>query len=806
MKLFYWIGGALALLFAVPAWAQTGDLTGQVLTKAKEPIAFATIQLLDSSLTTLADEQGRFVFRRLPFGQYQIRISSVEIETLITSVYVNQSHQNIVLQTSPLARDLHEVRVIEKSDKKQRETQGFAVNIIEMKDIAQRNLQTNEALDLTAGVRVRQNGGLGSSVQYNLNGMSGNSVRIFIDGIPIATFGESFSLNSIPPALIDRIEVYKGVIPAHLADDALGGAINIVLKKGNRNQLNASLSYGSFQTIQGNMTGQYRSPTSGFTVKVAGFHNQSDNDYAVWGKFVRNILPNGRYEYVRARRFQDAYQSSGMQMQLGFTDVRWADQFWLGFNGSMDYKEIQHGTYMSIPYMGRFTESAASVFSVSYSKQNLGIRGLELHVNGMYSDRGQTVVDTVKWNYNWFGEISRGLNGEPILRPTGAQQGAPTILTIDRGTGTLRSSLTYALSPQHKFGINYLMYTLQRSEQDDMRSDVERQFVGTRGLIKHVTSWSYAWQDVQSRWQGNLFLKQYYQEIQRSDPRLQMLDGQATRIEERASSQKSTTGYGMATSFRVHKQLTVSTSAEKAVRLPAENEVFGNPGENIVENFGIRPEVSLNYNLGVHAGTFYRQNHTYSFRVNGFIRDARDKIVQRINPRLNDALQTNPYDNLGKTKSIGWEADIQYTYQRNLRLNLAMSRFQSVFNIPLDPNGRPYDYFNQQLPNEPFWTSHATGQYTFAHVLQKNSALQLFYTFRFVERFYTTWLTLEDFRTPRQYTHDLGVSYTFPDQRFLLSIDAKNIFDQQVYDNFAVQKPGRAFYIKFNYQFHSLQK
>ena len=116
---------------------------------------------------------------------------------------------------------------------------GFSVNVIDTKEAATRNLQTND-LGSSAGVRIRQNGGLGSSVNYNVNGMTGNSIRVFIDGIPISTYGSSFNLNSIPPALIERIEVYKGVTPAHLADDALGGAINVVLKKGAKNTLNAS--------------------------------------------------------------------------------------------------------------------------------------------------------------------------------------------------------------------------------------------------------------------------------------------------------------------------------------------------------------------------------------------------------------------------------------------------------------------------------------------------------------------------------------------------------------------------------------
>ena len=122
-----------------------------------------------------------------------------------------------------------------------------------------RNIQTNELLNQTAGVKVRQNGGLGSYVEYNLNGMAGSSIGIFIDGIEISTYGSSFNLNTIPPAMIERIEIYKGVLPAYLSGDLLGGAINVILKKGGmHNNLGASVSYGSFNTTQADINGMYR--------------------------------------------------------------------------------------------------------------------------------------------------------------------------------------------------------------------------------------------------------------------------------------------------------------------------------------------------------------------------------------------------------------------------------------------------------------------------------------------------------------------------------------------------------------------
>lgn len=789
----------LLILAYFTSFSQIATIKGRVYSQNEGGISHASIRLANSNIATLADNNGYFTLKKVPYGQYDLVVSSVEIETRSIKINVNQAHTEIPVVVKHQSLDLAEVNVVQKTEKREIETSGFAVNIIETKDIAQRNVQTNEMLDRTVGIRVRQNGGLGSAVNYNLNGMSGNSVRIFIDGISISTYGESFSLNSIPPALIERIEVYKGVIPAHLADDALGGAINVILKKGGMNNLSASVSYGSFNTFQTNFNASFREEKTGFTVKASGFHNYSDNDYEVWGKFVRNILPNGRYDYVRAKRFDDAYRSTGGQIQVGFTNVRWADQFMIGYNGSDDYKEIQHGTYMSIPYKGRFTESQAHVFSLNYIKKDFMTKGLEFNINGMYSQRAQLVVDTVKWNYNWYGQISIGLNGDPILRPSGAQQAAPTINHINRNVSTFRAGFNYDLNRNHRIVLNHIYYTIDRNEQDMMRSEVERTFIGTRNLVKNITSIAYELRAFDSKFKNNIFTKFYQQGIDRMDPVLTFVENQPITTENKTNSSKTATGYGIAMSYAIAPKYTILVSAEKAVRLPSENEVFGSPGENIVENFGIRPEVSYNLNVGLNGANFQVGKHKYSFTVSGFIRDTRDKITQRINPRLNDAVQTNPYENLGKTKAIGFESDFRYTYNNNLMVGLNMSKFNSVFNIRYDPNGREYDYYNKQLPNEPYWTANTNIQYSFKNILQKNTVLNLYYSFRFVERFYTTWLDIEDFRTPRQYIQDIGVSYAFPNNKFVITADAKNILDAQVYDNFAVQKPGRAFYLKLNY-------
>ncbi|HLW40769.1 MAG TPA: outer membrane beta-barrel protein, partial [Flavobacterium sp.] len=612
----------------------------------------------------------------------------------------------------------------------------------------------------------------------------------------------SFNLNSIPPALIERIEVYKGVVPIHLSDDALGGAINVVLKKGVRNSLNASVSYGSFNTFQGNFSGVTRNDKSGFTLKASGFYNYSDNDYEVWGKFVKNTLPNGRLEQVRAKRFNDAFKSIGGQVEVGFTDVKWADQFFISFNASDSYREIQHGTYMTRPYMGRFEDSDAQVASFNYRKKDFLVKGLHFNVTGMYSQRLQVVNDTVKWNYNWFGERSLDLDGNPILSSTGAQQGAPTINSSKRNVYTLRGDLSYEINPNHRFVFNHLYYNFDRRDNDEMKSAIERNFIETRFLTKNITGLAYEMRAFDTKLKTNVFSKYYQQEIEKVKPTLKTIDGLRQQVDEHFSSKYDYLGYGAAVSYLATPSVVLLTSFEKAIRLPVENEIFGDIGENIIENNSLQAEISNNINLGFKVGPYKIDKHKVSVGANGFIRNTKDRIVRRSNTRINDAEQTAPFENLSSTKSKGFEIELNYEFNQRFILFANLSRFNTVYSKKYDDNGNIFGYYNQQLPNEPFFTASGSAQYTIPDFIMKESVLNLHYGFNMIDAFYTNWLETDDFQTPKQFIQDLGLSYIFPNKQFVLSFDAKNIFNKEAYDNFAVQKPGRAFYVKLNYSFN----
>ncbi|WP_228384182.1 TonB-dependent receptor [Sphingobacterium zhuxiongii] len=767
------------------------------------PVKQATVRINGTDIASVSNEKGEYLLKEVPYGSQVISVTSVEIQSKNLPLFVDKSKYDLHIHIDPRGDvSLDEIRVTGNSVKREIETKGFAVNVIETKEAALRNIQTNELLDRTVGVRVRQSGGLGSEVQYNLNGMTGRSVGIFIDGIEISTYGSSFNLNNIPPAMIERIEVYKGVLPAHLSGDLLGGAINIVLKKAElTNNLSAAISYGSFNTLQSDISAIYRDAKSGFTTRVAGTYMSSDNDYEIWGKFSKFIEPNGvmRRNY-RTKRFFDGYRSISGRFEFGFTGVKWADSFFLGYNISDSYNEIQHGQTMGTPYMGRTSEANANVLSLSYNKRNLGLEGLNLAVNGVYSFRNTYIQDTIPWAYNWDGNIRLDLNGNPIRTAEGAQQTLPSMTDIDRKVANIRSNLSYDIVSGHRLSVNHVFYSVDRSDQNLLTQVGKNGLNSKNDFSKNVVSFNYEAQTFNNRLTTNLFYKLYQQSIGKTSFTGSVNNGQVQITEQKEKNHRTNTGYGLAVSYKVKPNIVLLTSAERAVRMPDDGETFGSPEENVLANTNISPEISDNYNLGFRLGTFDLDGHKFSFGANSFWRNIKDRIMPFANELLNSQeIELTQYVNLSSAQSLGFEGELMYTY-KDLAVNFNFSKFNSKNKQRYSPKtGLESDNYNKQIPNEPFYTMNGNVHYRLKNAIQKSSELNLFYTIGYVAPFSTVWFDSDWFITPTQVAQNFGVSYTFPNRKLIASVDVKNLFNAELYDNFGVQKPGRGFYLKLNY-------
>jgi len=758
----------------------------------------------------MTDKKGSYTFVNIPFGDYNMVVSSLEIQPLEVRVIVDRAQQrkDIAAKASGTMQ-LGEATVSRTTEKRDMETSGFAVAVVETKEASLRNLTTNELLDRTVGVRVRQNGGIGSQVEYNLNGLSGSAVGLFLDGIELSTYGSSFNLNNIPPAMIERIEIYKGVLPSHLTGDYVGGAINVVLKKdASRNNITVATSYGSFNTFQSDIGATFRHKKSGFSARASGFYTYTDNSFTTWGRSTTyvNHLQQITRPY-RARRFNDAYKSIGGRFEAGFTDVPWADQFFVGYNVSDTYNEIPHGTTMAVPYVGRFSEFQAHVWSLNYNKRDLLIDGLALTVNAVHSNRNTYLQDTVGFAYNWDGTVREVIEfGERVpLRTTGGgQQGEKTINQIDRKITNIRSNLGYTLVPGHRISLNHKFETTDRDD-NDLLNPINKNLVTMSTVAKNILSVNYEAQTLNDRLRTNLLGKYTANRTNTSRPELITENGQTTILRRDTTTFADNFGYGATASYAVVPQLFVIASGENAYVMPGERQLYGDPEINILPNLQLKPEKNINYNLGIRWGAVDFGKHRISLYGSAFWRNGFDKITQQVvdEDEIEDEsdadIQTTRYINLGKTQARGVEAELLYIYNNRLNVMVNFSKFNNLFKGGNDVAGKSHDLYNEQVPNEPFFTINSNIQYRLDNIFQKQSVLNLYYNTGYVGEFYIVWGQPEWSKTPTQFTHDVGASYRFPSGKLIASLDVKNVLNAEVYDNFMVQKPGRGIYIKLNY-------
>lgn len=732
---------------------------------------------------------------------------------------------------------LKTVNIQGKSRKQKIETTGFAVNVIETKEASLRNLTTNELLDRSVGVRVRQNGGLGSNVEYNLNGMSGSTIGIFLDGIEVSTFGSSFNLNNIPPSMIERIEVYKGILPSHLTGDYVGGAINVVLKKDvSQNNATAAVSYGSFNTFQSDLSATFRDKKTGISFRGSGFYTYTDNSYKTWGRSTTYV--NEGQEIIRpyrAKRFNNDYESIGGRFEVGFTDTKWADQFFIGYNGSSNYTEIPHGITMAVPYVGRFNETESHALLLNYTKRDFLLKNLALNINAVRSNRSTYIQDTVGLAYNWDGKVRTrpvlipvlDADGEeqyktndkgeqelitetihiPLNTLQGGQQGPKTITNTDRKITNARSNLGYMITHGHRISLNHKYESTDRKDEDLLKPGSRD--LATKSIVsKHIISMNYEAETFNRKVRTNILGKYTRNRSDQTRYEIVSSEGENSIVKKDSTRTDYNFGYGATVSYNIIPNFFIIGTMENSYIMPTENQLFGSPDINILPNLTLDPEKNINYNLGFRYGALDFGKHKISFYANAFWRNGFNKITQQVvdatDPDFKEEdadIQTTRYVNLGKTQARGFEAEIIYIYNNRLNASLNFSKFNNVFKQETDNNGEAHSFFGQQIPNEPFFTANANCQYRFNDVFQKKSILNAYYTMGYVGEYYIVWGQPDWSLTPNQFVHDLGASYRFPSKKLVASIDIKNLFNAEVYDNFQIQKPGRGIYFKLNYTF-----
>ena len=674
--------------------------------------------------------------------------------------------------------ELDIISVSASSDINEIESSGFNVDVISTDEYLNTTKNISQLLNETPGIVVRENGGLGSAYDLSLNGLSGEQVRYFIDGVPMENFGSALGLNNIPVNLVDRVEVFKGVVPVSLGSDALAGAINIITPDLNVDIFDASYSYGSFNTHRVALLGQ-TSNFEGYFLRTSGYFNYSDNNYTMGSVPETDELGNILGD-ISVKRFNDEYQSGMFSLKAGRTNFSWADELSLNLTYAENKDNHQHpSTSTNIVFGEVYSRNETYLLSSLYKKQ---INDFFIKAYVLGGSISETYYDTASRSYDWEGNYTDKPKTQGELK---------SLSIFERKDNILRLNLSgdYNYNQDTTFSLNLSSNKLDRDGNDRVDT-VNVNFTLPNSVDKNVLGFNYSQFSFDEDLNTNLFVKQYDYSARVGSR--QEIDGVTQNDETHVNF--SNTGYGFSLHYQLSEANSIKTSYEKAYRLPEPDEILGS-GLYIRVNPNLKAEASDNFNIGL-ISEFKISNLFIKSEINGFYRDAEDFISFHL-----DNVTEGIYKNTNHVEVTGVETAFSFNWNQRFDLQINAT-YQDIIDktIVLADGDRNLEY-GARLPNKPYlYANLRTG---FNHITRDSNKFSVHWSSHYVERYF---LYPEDFGEkrykrdiPTQVTHDIDLEYSMNYGTYNVAFNASNIFDEPVYDNYNIQKPGRAFNLKFRY-------
>ena len=770
---------AMAFCITAKAEIQKVILSGSVKSTDKSPVDFATVYLKDTNFGCTTDERGEYSLNA-PAGNYTLVVSAIGFETYEKSITIGSHNSKHRITLKPSVTELDEVVVVSNGVSRLKRS-AFNAVAVDTKEMKNSTKSLSDALAKAPGMKLRESGGVGSDMQIMLDGFSGKHVKVFIDGVPQEGVGSSFGLNNIPVNFAERIEVYKGVVPVGFGSDAIGGVINIVTNKKKRNWfLDASYSYGSFNTHKSNIHFG-RTLRNGFTYEINAFQNYSDNNYYIDGSIKDFETGNINAGIGRVKRFNDTYHNEAVIGKIGVVDKGWADRLMLGFTYSNMYQDIQTGVRQNIVYGEKHRKGYSLMPSVEYRKRDLILKGLELTLTGNYNRNTTYNVDTAAYEYNWLGD-------KKLMNTRGEQSYQYSRADNDNWNSTL--TLNYRIGKAHFITFNNVFNAFLRENTSLLTKEEQTDPIEKR-TRKNISGLSYRLM-MSERWNFSAFAKQYLQYV--SGP--QATDANNSDF-VRTDRKVSSTGYGAAGTFFVIPSLQIKLSYEKAYRLPTIEEMFGDEDLEMGD-VSIRPENSDNINLNISYNKTFGKHSVY---VEGGLvyRDTKDYIQRNI-ADLSGGKMAATYINYGKVLTKGVNASVRYGFSNRLSIGGNFTRMDVRDNQEMAiGTNQPNLAYKERMPNIPYMFADSDINLYWHNLFEKGNTLTFTYDNQYLHSFsyYSQVIgSSSDYIVPNQFSHNISLSYSMKKGRYNISFECRNLTDEKLYDNFSLQKAGRAFYGK----------
>ncbi len=770
-----------ACLFPIALTAQEKVVISGVVADAQgNPLPMVTIAVENTSTGTYTDDNGQYSLRVHP-GKQTIVASFVGYQKIKKTVHIRHS-QTLDFTLEENAVTLNSVEVYGKSQTQKVRESALAVNALDIKPVINSLSNLNNLVNRTAGIKVREEGGVGSDFDLSINGLSGNSVRYFLDGVPLDSKGSGVTLANLPVNIIDRVEIYKGVVPASLGTDALGGAVNIITKTEKKNYLDASYSIASFHTHRADLNAQLVERNTGIIVRPTLGINYSQNDYRMKDVQMRDETGEN-FVYGNPKRFHDGYFSLLAQIEAGVADRPWADEFFVSASYSKTDKELQTGSVQTKVYGMAERNSDAWNLSARYRKRHFLTENMTLKLTLSQTFDHSITVDTAYRKYYWDG-------GYIVSQRNEIRGGERSIRHYKRPLTIAGANLDYQLDSRHSFNLNYQLNRTGNDRYDDL----DKTFTPSNDVVtKHIVGLTYSQSLFDEKMQNVFFIKDYI-----NHPNIRQTDQSSVTGSDKVqgSATKNYIGYGAGLRYAFFEQLAAKVSYEHSVRLPIARELLGN-GTTIYANVALEPEKSNNVNLALFGTWHPAPGHSLYYEANGFLRNV-DNYIQTSVIEKEGMLQ---YVNTPAVHIKGVEGEIRYDWDNRLQLTGNLSYQDARDQQKYKDDGKPSATYNNRVPNRPWLFGSAEASYTFRNFILPDSRLRLGCNFQWVHWYFLTWEAYGNrdtkARIPSQHVCNADIVYSWKKGQYNIALECSNFLDETVYDNYKLQKPGRAFMAKF---------
>jgi outer membrane receptor for ferrienterochelin and colicins len=220
------------LLFSLSVMAQK-TIEIQVFDEENTALSYATVLLKGTSFGKTTDNNGKAIFKNLPFGEYQLVISYLGYSKYEQTISVQELSSETLTAQLLKGVDIFDEVVITGTQRENRVSESpIKVEILSAK-LFQKNPTPNlfQAVEMVNGVKPQLNCNVCNTGDIHINGMEGGYTMILIDGMPIVSgLSTVYGLMGIPNSITDRIEIVKGPASALYGSEAMAGIINVITK------------------------------------------------------------------------------------------------------------------------------------------------------------------------------------------------------------------------------------------------------------------------------------------------------------------------------------------------------------------------------------------------------------------------------------------------------------------------------------------------------------------------------------------------------------------------------------------------